>query len=147
MKTGFSNIQEDQDDMQNRYSQAMFDVCRPVFEQAVVLAGRYANACQRDVLLVEDFKLAMKYCVMHRVGCTTESLFPGVEDEDDEDEDDEEDLEFVEEDEEEDTWTPYEGDDPVLNRMTNADEEYKTWTPSNPAEEFLKSALDAHEIE
>jgi hypothetical protein len=145
MKTGFSNARQEQDDMQNRYSQAMFDVCRPVFEQAVVLAGKYANACQRDILLVEDFKLAMKYCVMHRVGCTTESLFPEFED--DEDPEDDIELEFEEEDVDEGAWTPYEGDDPVLKRMTNANEEYKTWTPSNPAEEFLKSALDAHEIE
>ena len=52
MKTGFANLQHDEVDA-GQYAQAMIDVCRPVFEQAVVLAGKYAKACGRDVLLVE----------------------------------------------------------------------------------------------
>lgn len=147
MKTGFSNLLHDESDAQDRYAQAMIDVCRPVFEQAVVLAGKYAKACGRDILLVEDFQLAMKFCVMHRVGESIETLFPGIDDIelDDDDEDEEEELEF--EDDEDIAWTPYTGDDPLLKRVTEASSEYESWTPSNPAQEFLKSSLDAHEIE
>lgn len=145
MKTGFSNSQHDEVDSQDRYAQAMIDVCRPVFEQAVVLAGKYAKACGRDILLVEDFQLAMKFCVMHRVGESMETLFPEIDMEDDVSDEEDEELEF--EDDEDEAWTPYTGDDPLLKRVTEASSEYESWTPSNPAQEFLKSSLDAHEIE
>ena len=51
MRTGFSNLQGDEDEMQHRHAKALIDICKPVFETAVVLAAQYANACGRSMLI------------------------------------------------------------------------------------------------
>ena len=34
MRTGFSNLQGDEDEMQHRHAKALIDICKPVFETA-----------------------------------------------------------------------------------------------------------------
>ena len=43
MRTGFSNLQGDEDEMQHRHAKALIDICKPVFETAVVLAAQYTS--------------------------------------------------------------------------------------------------------
>lgn len=143
MRTGFSNLQGDEDEMQHRHAKALIDICKPVFETAVVLAAQYTSACGRSVLLSEDFQLAIKYCTMYRVGEPAESLFPGLAGDGAGDDDEEEEFEC--DDDEDEVWTRYVGDDPLMNAVTRAGREYDTWVPSNPAQEYLKSSIDANE--
>ena len=88
--------------------------------------------------------MAIKYCTMYRVGEPAESLFPGLAG--DGAGDDDEDEEFECDDDEDEVWTKYVGDDPLMNAVTRAGREYESWVPSNPAQEYLKSSIDANEF-
>jgi hypothetical protein len=80
---------------------------------------------------------------MYRVGESAESLFPGLAG--DGAGDDDEDEEFECDEDEDEVWTRYVGDDPLMTAVTRSGSEYESWTPSNPAQEYLKSSIDANE--
>jgi len=141
MRTGFSNLHDDEEAIQNRHAQALIDICKGVFAQAIVLGSRYAKACERDILLSQDIQLALKYCTMYRVG---KGIDLPTDDDDDDEDDDEDDIDIDADDEL--IWTEYVGDDPLMNAVTRAGREFEDWTPTNPAQEYLKSTIDANEF-
>lgn len=139
MKTGFGESSGAYEESQ---LQALHSILNPVLEKSVIVATHYAKACGRDILLSEDWLVAMKYCAMREVGKHFDSILPESDDEDDDDEeDDEEDeLEFVDDSEIE--WTPYEGDDEMCVAVNQAVDAWSTWEPTNPIEMLLKSAVE-----
>jgi hypothetical protein len=108
-----------------------------------VLAAEYCKACGRDVMLDEDIEYAMKYCIMHRVGQASGSIFN--EGEIDLDEDEEDEIEVVPVDELP-TFTRYTGNNSQMIRINQAYDEWKEWKPESPAQKILKNALDNNEL-
>ena len=105
----------------------------------MVIAGHYAKATGRDVVLAEDVRLGLMFASRNVTGKQIGSLFPEVYDSEDEDEEDEED----EDEEEESLWTRYEGDDPVLVQVNECADTWDAWEPETPAERALKNSVDA----
>ena len=115
---------------------AALDIFLPVMESAMVIAGHYAKATGRDVVLAEDVRLGLMFASRNVTGKQIGSLFPEVyDDSEDEDEDDEE--------EDESLWTRYEGDDPVLVQVNECADTWDAWEPETPAERALKNSVDA----
>lgn len=134
MKTGFG---ESSGAYEERQLEAIGDILLPVLEKSMILAGKYCNACGRDVVLPQDVEYAAKYCVMHTVG---QDVGISIMDED-EDEDEEEDIEEVDQ-EECPAFVPYTGGDPMMNAVNEAQTAWTTWEPTNPIEIMLKNAID-----
>ena len=114
---------------------AALDIFLPVMESAMIIAGHYAKATGRDVVLAEDVRLGLMFAARNVTGKQIGSLFPEVYD-DSEDEDEEEE-------EEESLWTRYEGDDPVLVQVNECADTWDAWEPETPAERALKNSVDA----
>lgn len=133
MKTGFS-LQDET--VEANETQALFDILTPVLEKTVVIAARYARACERDCVVSKDFEYAAKYCARHCVGEDIGSMFPG----DWSDDDDDDDLPEVVDDEP--TFTRYAGSDAFFLAVNRAVDTWDDWTPSSPVEEMLKKAVD-----
>ena len=142
MRTGFDMTGQN-DNHGNDIIQGMINIIQPVFEQGVVLAAEYCKACGRDVMLDEDIEYAMKYCIMHRVGQASGSIFN--EGEIDLDEDEEDEIEVVPVDELP-TFTRYTGNNSQMIRINQAYDEWKEWKPESPAQKILKNALDNNEL-
>ena len=142
-----------------READALVDILQPVLEVSVLLAAEYANACGRSTVFMQDFQRAIKYSAMNMVGKHIGSILPQFEeeievdededeDEDDEDEDEDEedfDVEFVDEEDLDEEYTDYTGDNETFNALKRVNEDWDTWVPQNPAEEFLKNAIDSNE--
>ena len=143
MRTGFDMTGQN-DNRGDDIIQGMINIIQPVFEQGIVLAAEYCKACGRDVMLDEDIEYAMKYCIMHRVGQASGSIFNEGEIDFDEDEEDE--IEVVPVDELP-TFTRYTGNNSQMIRINQAYDEWKEWKPESPAHEILKNALDNNEFE
>jgi hypothetical protein len=145
MKTGFG---ESSGAFEDRQMEALTDILIPVLEKSMLMACKYSQACERDVVLPQDVEYAAKYCVMHTVGQDV-----GISVLDHEDEDEDEDEWETDEDEDEDdvevvepedcpAFKRYEGDDPVALAMNEAHDKWSTWEPTNPVEIMLKNAID-----
>ena len=136
MQTGF-----DMDDqgMVNRYITSMVDIIRPVMERGVILAGEYATACGRDVILPDDMEYAMKYCAMYTVGQA--STFENT--------DSDSDSESVEldvlEPEECPEFVRYSGNDEKFLLVNQAYDRWDEWEPQSPIEHMLKNAINSNE--
>ena len=116
--------------------EAAIDIFLPVMESAMVLAGHYAKACGRDIVLSQDVHMGLMYASRNVTGRQIGSLFPEVYDQD-EDEDD-----VAEEaDDEEETWTRYSGDDELAQKMNECADTWDAWVPESPAEVALKNAV------
>jgi len=131
--------------------QGMINIIQPIFEQGIVLAAEYSKACGRDVMLDQDIEYAMRYCIMHRVGQHSGSIFgeentlnleEGMEIEEDEDDE----IEIVPVDELP-AFTRYTGNNSQIIRINQAYDEWNNWKPESPAQEILKNALDNNEFE
>jgi len=132
-----------------READALVDILQPVLEVSVLLAAEYANACGRSTVFMQDFQRAIKYSAMNMVGKHIGSILPEFEEEEievDEDEDEEEDeIEFVDEEDLDEEYTEYAGDSETFNAIRVVNDEWESWVPQNPAEEFLKNAIDSNE--
>ena len=117
---------------------AALDIFLPVMESAMVIAGHYAKATGRDVVLAEDVRLGLMFASRNVTGKQIGSLFPEVYDSEDEDEDEEESGSA-----DESLWTRYEGDDPVLVQVNECADTWDAWEPETPAERALKNSVDA----
>jgi hypothetical protein len=118
---------------------AALDIFLPVMESAMVIAGHYAKATGRDVVLAEDVRLGLMFASRNVTGKQIGSLFPEVYDSEDEDEEDEEESGSADES----LWTRYEGDDPVLVQVNECADTWDAWEPETPAERALKNSVDA----
>jgi hypothetical protein len=141
MKTGYNSDIDAANKQAEDYMVAMVDIVMPVLEQSVILAGEYAKACGRDVILSEDVEYASKYCAMHKVGQVTGSLFPDVYSDSDSGE---EDVVTVPENELP-TFVRYTGNNPRFIQMNQAYDNWHTWEPRNPAEQILKNAISKND--
>jgi hypothetical protein len=117
---------------------AALDIFLPVMESAMVIAGHYAKATGRDVVLAEDVRLGLMFASRNVTGKQIGSLFPEVYDSEDEDEEEEESGSA-----DESLWTRYEGDDPVLVQVNECADTWDAWEPETPAERALKNSVDA----
>lgn len=115
--------------------EAALDIFLPVMESAMILAGHYAKACGRDVVLSQDVRMGLMYAARNVTGKQIGSLFPEVYDDDDE----EEALEI--DDTDEDSWVRYSGPDDMANKMNECMDTWDDWVPSSPAEIALKNAV------
>jgi len=136
MKTGFG---ESSGAYEERQLEAIGDILMPVLEKSMLLAAKYCNACGRDVILPQDVEYAAKYCVMNTVGQDVGMSM--LADEEESGDDSESDLEEVEQ-EECTEFTPYTGEDPMMNAINDAQVAWATWEPTNPIEIMLKNAID-----
>jgi|SRR5210317_34286 hypothetical protein len=133
-----------------READALVDILQPVLEVSVLLAAEYANACGRSTVFMQDFQRAVKYSAMNMVGKQVGSILTQFEDEVDEDEDEDEDeddqeIEFVDEEDLDEEYTDYTGDNDTFNALRVVNDDWESWVPQNPAEEFLKNAIDSNE--
>lgn len=117
---------------------AALDIFLPVMESAMIIAGHYAKATGRDVVLAEDVRLGLMFAARNVTGKQIGSLFPEVYDSEDEDEEEEESGSA-----DESLWTRYEGDDPVLVQVNECADTWDAWEPETPAERALKNSVDA----
>lgn len=135
----------------DREADALVDILQPVLEVSVLLAAEYANACGRTTVFMQDFQRAIKYSAMNMVGKHIGSILPEleeemeVEDEDDDEEEDEDDIEFVDEEDLDEVYTDYDGSNDTFNAIKRVNDDWDSWVPQNPAEEFLKNAIDSNE--
>jgi hypothetical protein len=141
----------------DREADALIDILQPVLEVSVLLAAEYANACGRSTVFMQDFQRAIKYSTMNMVGKHIGSILPEFneevdvegdefEDDGDEDEDEEDlDIEFVDEEELDEEYTEYVGENETFIAISRVNERWESWVPQNPAEEFLKNAVDCNE--
>jgi hypothetical protein len=142
MRTGFDLSGQSQD-YGGEMINTMLGLIQPVFEQGIVLGAQYSKACGRDVMLDEDIEYAMKYCIMHKVGQQSGSIFGpegdarigenGLEFPEDEDED--EDIEVVPVDQLP-TFTRYTGEDSMMNRINTAVDEWKIGNQKVPFRKY-----------
>jgi hypothetical protein len=123
--------------MEERVTQAAFDIIVPVLEKAGLLAAQYSKACGRTTLTAEDLKYAMMYCARYQVGVDVGSILP---EESDSDSDSEYELETVDEGDE--PFTRYTGDDDLMNEINECHDTWAEWEPSNKMEEMLKDAVN-----
>lgn len=116
---------------------AALDIFLPVMESATILAGHYAKACGRDVVVAEDMKIGLMYSARHVTGKQIGTLFPEIYEESDSDS---EESDGSESDDPE--WVRYEGPDELANKMNECYDTWDAWVPESPAEAALKSAVD-----
>jgi len=129
-----------------READALVDILQPVLEVSVLLAAEYANACGRSTVFMQDFQRAVKYSAMNMVGKQVGSILTQFEGEEvDEEEEDDQEIEFVDEEELDEEYTDYTGDNETFNALRVVNDEWGSWVPQNPAEEFLKNAIDSNE--
>lgn len=133
MQTGFGGSDEN---MMENWISAMTDIILPVFEKSVMVAGKYAKGCGRDVIISGDVEYAQKYCAMCTVGQCVGSTMPEIYTDSEQEE--------AEEVPEEDCpdFVRYSGDDPFLTEVNLAYDLWDTWTPQSPVEEMLKNAIN-----
>lgn len=117
---------------------AALDIFLPVMESAMVLAGHYAKACGRDVVLAEDMRIGLMFSVRNVTGRQLGSLFPEVYEESDSEESDADDTISDENCE----WTRYNGPEDLPNQMNACMDTWDEWEPESPAERALKNAVD-----
>ena len=134
MQTGLGM---DDQGMVDRYITGMVDLIKPVMERGVILAGEYAGACGRDVILPEDMEYAMRYCAMHTVGQV--SLIEELDFDSDSEE-----LDVLEP-EECPTFVRYNGDDEKFLLVNEAYDRWDEWEPQSPIEQMLKNAINSNE--
>jgi len=129
-----------------READALVNILQPVLEVSVLLAAEYANACGRSTVFMQDFQRAVKYSAMNMVGKQVGSILTQFEGEEvDEEEEDDQEIEFVDEEELDEEYTDYTGDNETFNALRVVNDEWGSWVPQNPAEEFLKNAIDSNE--
>lgn len=127
------------------------EIFQPVMESAMVLAAHYAQACGRDVVLVEDVRYGLMFAARNVTGRHLGTLYPEAyqsesEEEGDPDYDEESatdsegswetvsDSEMV--------WTRYEGnEDKEAQAMNECADTWDAWEPETPAEQALKNAV------
>lgn len=135
--------------MEDQVIQAGMDIFQPVMESAMILAGKYATACGRDIVLGQDVHMGLMYAARHVTGKHLGTLFPGEEEGDESDpgsdsgghSDSDSSWETVED--EELTWTRYEGtDDEMALKMNECADTWDAWHPETPAESALKGAVN-----
>jgi hypothetical protein len=132
------------------YEQTATDLLLPVLESATVLAGHYAKACGRDVVLQEDMRLGMMYAARYVTGRQVGSLFPEIYSESRSDSstegsgsDSESSGSWETVSDSEMVWTRYEGtDDDQALKMNECADTWDAWEPQNPSERALKNAID-----
>lgn len=120
--------------------EAAMDIFLPVMESAIVLAGHYARACGRSIVLAEDMRIGLMFSARNVTGRQVGSLYPEVYETDSETETDE-DAESGEE-EEEPAWVRYTGDDDMALRMNDCLDTWDSWEPDSPAGDALKAAVN-----
>jgi hypothetical protein len=116
--------------------EAALDIFLPVMESAIVLAGHYARACGRSVVLAEDMKIGLMFSTRNVTGRQLGSLYPEVYDSGSESETETEDAQ------EDPEWVRYTGDDEVALRMNDCIDTWDSWEPDSPAERALKAAVN-----
>ena len=116
--------------------EAALDIFLPVMESAIVLAGYYARACGRSVVLAEDMKIGLMFSTRNVTGRQLGSLYPEVYDSGSESETETEDAQ------EDPEWVRYTGDDEVALRMNDCIDTWDSWEPDSPAERALKAAVN-----
>jgi hypothetical protein len=126
------------------FEQTATDLLLPVLESATVLAGHYAKACGRDVVLAEDMSYGLMFAARNVLGKHVGTLYPEVYEEEDTDSDSVPDL--VSDDEDDPEWTRYSGDDDLSLKMNECADTWEAWEPSNFAENALKNAVDKNSV-
>jgi hypothetical protein len=116
--------------------EAALDIFLPVMESAIVLAGHYARACGRSVVLAEDMKIGLMFSTRNVTGRQLGSLYPEVYDSGSESETETEDAQ------EDPEWVRYTGDDELALRMNDCIDTWDSWEPDSPAERALKAAVN-----
>lgn len=117
---------------------ALYDILLPVLEKAMILAAKYARACERNSVTARDFQYGLKHCAMHSVGESIGSILP--DDESDSGSDDSgEDFTYVDENDE--PFTEYQGDDPLFAAVNESARKFQDWQPASPVECMLKKAI------
>lgn len=116
---------------------AALDIFLPVMESALVLAGHYAKACGRDVVLAEDMRIGLMFSARNVTGRQLGSLFPEVYEEDSDAESDTDTIS-----DENCEWTRYSGPEDLPNQMNACMDTWDEWEPESPAECALKNAVD-----
>jgi hypothetical protein len=111
----------------------------PVMENSMLVAAQYSKATGRTFITSVDMKYSLRYCAQHVLGKSHGSLFPEIYEESESDSDEDE-VEIVQEDE--DSFTRYEGDDELCNKVNEAYDMWDQWEPRSPAEKMLKDAVD-----
>ena len=124
------------------FEQTATDLLLPVLESATVLAGHYAKACGRDVVLAEDMSYGLMFAARNVLGKHVGTLYPEVY----EDSDSDAVPELVSEDEEDPVWARYSGDDNLALQMNECADTWVSWEPSNFAENALKNAVDKNTV-
>ena len=120
--------------MEEGLIEAAVNGIQPVMEGAVILAAEYSKKCGRDFVTARDFDYAIKYACMNYVGKHSGTLFPELEETDDPD-----DIEVVEE--TEDSFTRYEGSDPLLQDVNRCYDTWEQWEPGCPLERMLCDSI------
>lgn len=125
--------------MEDDFIKSAMDVFLPVQESAIVLAGYYADACGRDIVLAEDIRICMMYCTRNVTGKHIGSLYPEIYEDSDSDAESESwetvsDSEMV--------WAEYKGDDEMALKINECAHTWDAWEPQTPAERALKNAVD-----
>jgi hypothetical protein len=115
---------------------AAIEIFKPVFESAIVLAGHYAKACNRNSVTSQDVQYGFRYAARHVTGKQVGSLFPEIYDDSGSDSDSDE---LGDEDE---IFTRYEGDDDMCMKMNECYDTWGAWQPETPAEQSLKNSID-----
>ena len=126
------------------YEQTATDLLLPVLESATVLAGHYAKACGRDVVLAEDMSYGLMFAARNVLGKHVGTLYPEVYEDDDTDSDSA--PELVSDDEDDPVWVRYSGDDDLSIKMNECADTWAAWEPSNFAENALKNAVDKNSV-
>ena len=124
------------------FEQSATDLLLPVLESATVLAGHYAKACGRDVVLAEDMSYGLMFAARNVLGKHVGTLYPEVY----EDSDSDSVPELVSDDEEDPVWARYSGDDNLALQMNECADTWAFWEPTNFAENALKNAVDKNSV-
>ena len=127
----------EQRDFSSNLAKTAIEIITPVLENALMLSGKYATACGRDVILAKDLEYCMKYCAMNTVGQRIGSHFPEVYSD--------EEIEIDDAEEDDGDFKQYTGSDGDMRAITEAYESWKYWKPTNPSEQLLKNAIDSNE--
>ena len=121
--------------------QAAIDIFQPVMELSIVFAAKYANACNRNTVTIDDARYGMRHAAMTCVGKNSGSLFPEVYG--DGTSDSESSEWETDSDGEVDDFCRYTGDDQEILDINRTYDEWDSWVPENPAEIMIKKAIDA----
>ena len=120
--------------MEEQLIEAAINGIQPVLEGAVVLAAEYSKKSGRDFVTARDFDYSLKYAARNLVGKHVGTLFPELENTEDPD-----DIEVVEE--TEDSFTRYEGSDPLLQEVNLCYDTWEHWEPGCPLEKMLRDSI------